>query len=594
MEVWIEGKRAALKRGTAFEYVEENRLFTDADSYTLSITFPLKGCAQNRKIFGYLDRPDVNKEKVIFDCELRERAFYKSGVLTIVEVTESEVVGQFLEGRSAQNYADDFDEVYINELDLGEWPSSVPETPPEAWGSIDDGFSCVALPWVNVQTGVMQNKVVYEDGAYAWGAPSRTSGTAVSWQPYLIEIAKRVLEALDYDYDFSPWETARESYLIVCNALPAAWGITGFARALPHWSVADFFAELEKILGGEFDINHRTQKVTFQFTRTLIAGMDEVCIRNVVDSYKAEVAADSEVAYKGNANRKYADGGHQLGCYYDCGWFIKANAADATHYPNLRSLLTASASYATPGSTSTVRLSDKLLYVEDIDRYFVLRIIDKVEGEYSQSRQQQMYDSVYCLQQVNAFGEQVVKEDNGNVIELNIVPACIDYTDAVNGFCLFVDPGTFGEDASSGTDATRTSTTDISSIVQPRAAATIERGQGESRSEYFDKIFVAYWDGRIDTEGYMPIPVIDDFLVGLDWELLNFDYTLHLAPASRVCHHAIDPKIKYSFYFLADELPSVRSLFYIEGKKYLAERITASFDEAGMSKRLKGEFYMVV
>ena len=44
MKIIINGKDAVLKKGTSFEFVAENRSFTGSDSYTLSITFPLRGC----------------------------------------------------------------------------------------------------------------------------------------------------------------------------------------------------------------------------------------------------------------------------------------------------------------------------------------------------------------------------------------------------------------------------------------------------------------------------------------------------------------------------------------------------------------------
>lgn len=42
MQIRINGRQTALKKGTSFEYVAENRLFSGSDGYTLSITFPLK------------------------------------------------------------------------------------------------------------------------------------------------------------------------------------------------------------------------------------------------------------------------------------------------------------------------------------------------------------------------------------------------------------------------------------------------------------------------------------------------------------------------------------------------------------------------
>lgn len=130
MKIIINGKDAVLKKGTSFEFVAENRSFTGSDSYTLSITFPLRGCPENIAIFGYINRTDIDKSKVVFDCEISDINFYSAGTITIVEVNEKEVKTQFLEGRSEQNFDDTFDEIYINELELGSYPmTSLPSNP---------------------------------------------------------------------------------------------------------------------------------------------------------------------------------------------------------------------------------------------------------------------------------------------------------------------------------------------------------------------------------------------------------------------------------------------------------------------------------
>ncbi len=56
MIILINKKRAVLKKGTSFDFISENHYFTGADSYTLSITFPIKGCAENIAIFGHIYR----------------------------------------------------------------------------------------------------------------------------------------------------------------------------------------------------------------------------------------------------------------------------------------------------------------------------------------------------------------------------------------------------------------------------------------------------------------------------------------------------------------------------------------------------------
>ena len=56
----------------------------------------------------------------------------------------------------------------------------------------------------------------------------------------------------------------------------------------------------------------------------------------------------------------------------------------------------------------------------------------------------------------------------------------------------------------------------------------------------------------------------------------------------------INPKQKVTFKFLANEIPNPRTLFIIRGKRYVCEKITATFTSNGMSQLLKGAFYPVV
>ena len=168
MKIVINGKLAALQENTSFDYVADNRLFSGSDGYSLTITFPLRGCAQNLSIFGHINRADVVAKKVIFDCQIFDNALSISGSIVVTEISQAEVKTQFLEGRSEVNFDSTFDDIYINELDLGS-PTAISTsaiTPMRAW---NDGFynlSFVALPWVNDASGNIQNCTKYEGGSY--------------------------------------------------------------------------------------------------------------------------------------------------------------------------------------------------------------------------------------------------------------------------------------------------------------------------------------------------------------------------------------------------------------------------------------------
>ena len=54
MKIFVEGKEAFLKKGTSFEFIAENRLFSGSDEYTFAaITFPIVDCPRNRAISGF-------------------------------------------------------------------------------------------------------------------------------------------------------------------------------------------------------------------------------------------------------------------------------------------------------------------------------------------------------------------------------------------------------------------------------------------------------------------------------------------------------------------------------------------------------------
>ena len=87
MIILIDKKKAVLKKGTSFDFIAENHFFTGADSYTLSITFPIKGCPEDIAIFGHIYRKDFDFETELLECEIHDRNFHKYGSVSIVSVS---------------------------------------------------------------------------------------------------------------------------------------------------------------------------------------------------------------------------------------------------------------------------------------------------------------------------------------------------------------------------------------------------------------------------------------------------------------------------------------------------------------------------
>lgn len=593
MEIRINGHDAVLKTGTSFEYIAENRMFSGSDGYTLSITFPLKDCPENIAIFGNINRADVIARKVIFECEIRHGKFFKFGSMTVNEINASEVKCQFLEGRSERNFSQTFDDIYINELDLGSWPSGKPD-PAKAWQPLYYP-DAVALPWVNDYSGNIQNLAEYtvddasqKRGHYSWHADT----WGLSWQPYLIFIVRKICEAVGYSADLTRWEQSEEHrWLLVCNCLPAAWYTPQFARALPHWSVAEFFEKLELFLGAEFEINHRAKTVDCAFTHEVMDASGTVELRDVLSEHSTEVAVeDAQCEYAEAKNLVYKECDHAVWKYYSCDWFIKAWKDRAVVYESLNELLEANSVWRTwDGQHHRNSQIDRLLYAKDADAYFVIRAVSR-SAYFDRVRLRFNYKCV--LQPVNLFGGRIVDEsEDADQIEIEFVPARIDYTEEKYGRCLFLSFSGYDEDNGTGEDESSYP------FMQTYSIQSIEAGEKEKKAEYYDRIYVGFWDGAQNTLGKLPYPQVEDIEIMEDWsnfQYLHFNMRLNNRQLNsrRIVHH-IDTAKKTTFKFIADAIPNVRSVFVIHGKKYICEKITATFSEQGMSQLLKGVFYPI-
>lgn len=604
MEIIINGKKAWLKEGSSFEYVADNRLFSGSDSYSLTITFPLRGCAQNLAIFGHINRADMVAKKAVFDCIIFDRNFIKHGTVTITEISETEVKTQFLEGRSENNYSSTFDDIYINELDLGSAPATSVSnvTTAQAWKEGVKDLTCVALPWVNNESGNIQNCPIYENGAYKWDAATK----GLSWQPYLIHIVKKICRAVGYSYDFLAWENREEHrFLLMCNTIPWVWDKRNFASPLPHWTLTEFFEKLELFLDAEFDIDHRDKHIHFAYTQTMLATQPPVKVVNVLDEHSVSVAMEDENCdYREANNLAYSECEHNMWKFYSCDWFIKAWKDNVVKYATLSALLTANKGLAVDGSTGRGSNIHKVLYAADVDTYFVARAIEKTLIK-EDKVMPNSYSYRYVLQPVNTFGTRIVDEsDDADCNEIDFVPAWIDYTEKKYGNCLFL-PFTGNEGATESTTAGSTGSMSQDykekvdgTFYQPFSVQSLEAGDSEKKSEYYNKIYLGWWNGETDFKGKLPYPLVDDVVINEDWSgyfrtKAAFRLNSKKAIESRIVYK-IDTKRKYTFKFLADTLPSPRAIFHIRGKKYVCEKLTATFSREGMSQLVKGDFWQVI
>ena len=157
IELFLDNKPAVLRENVAIKLTRENVYFNKTGSYTYDIELPMQ-CAENRAIFGSINRVDTVTEYREFHAVLRvDNKVLLDGKAVINQVTDSAVRVQLLGGNSEMNFYTKGAELYVDELDLGDWMHELsyqPEPQPAEKGTafyraVLDWWECVDIRFLN-------------------------------------------------------------------------------------------------------------------------------------------------------------------------------------------------------------------------------------------------------------------------------------------------------------------------------------------------------------------------------------------------------------------------------------------------------------
>ena len=184
--------------------------------------------------------------------------------------------------------------------------------------------------------------------------------------------------------------------------------------------------------------------------------------------------------------------------------------------------------------------------------------------------------------------------------ELDVVPVTVDY--AFEGKMMFLPLSSY-DDSESGSGMGSDLDGDMSFangvqidrnkwlmdkvvISHTRQTAAIESASEDKESPtYYSSLLLGVVDP--DTRSY-PITDVDV----LDGEIRTYVDIFRIKDGG--AGETIDPKVMYSFSFIASDLPDINALFEIQGQRYICRKLTARFSVDGMSSLIEGDFYRIV
>lgn len=600
INIVVDGMEAVIKEDSEFEYVAENAQFSDSEGYSLSIEFPMEDCPENIKIFGHIHRDDVEKETALLGCMIVSGNFFRKGALAILETNEKSVKGQFLEGVDPENEEASADTVYVNEIDLGS-PAFVNPSDISPEDARKGTASEVCLPWIPEGYDVVNNRAV---SATQWHEETRR----LTWQPYLLPLIAKVAQGAGYTLEMP---TLQESYwnrAIVCNTIPPSWEMPDYCDAMPHWTVREFFQKLAPFLSGVFEFDETEKVIRFSFYSDFRDSAGTVAIGEVVDEYSCTVTRDEEDADFLPIKRfRYKASDNTVWKFLDAPWLRKKWLKSAEKVATVAELEAKRLSY----SSGNTRGKPVILYCEELETYFIQRpVVIYSQGHVSEENAKKYpYAKFMEFQPLDVFGPAYYDPDDEDLgyEELEFVPAVVDY--AMEGKMLWIPVGTYEESGGQLYDPQDPSAfefwenggngpklpnggilSDNMSVRKPREVNIIEsHEEGDGDGADFDRVYIGFVNPNV---ALMPYPLTD--VDSFDGKIRATEKFMRLSEGGAGGTGAgIDPKVKYSFSFVADSIPDINARFMIHGQEYVCRKITATFGSRGMKPLLKGEFFRI-
>lgn len=346
VELFIDNKRVVLPANLNIKLTDENPILTESGKYSFDIELPLRGCAQNLKVFGPLDRFDVSKGVRSWAARLlADNHVILAGIATATSYSRDSIKIQLVGGNSEYNFLSKFENLYIDELyvdlsdDIDCLFLDVPRanTMTEAqrraklYGVYGD-TNFVYLPVYNAGDGEVYNNIAWHvlglnnfaiflpHASYAQTASNKLNGsigsvtpTKISHQPYFCYLLRKIFGALGYTIAVNDIESSplRNCYVVTSHGgthlgsnseletETVHYGRISYRRHttgikvgyLPHWTLQEFIQQVSRFFGVSFYFNDRKGELSIRF-KTSPAGLRETHIYEIVDEYSAACDGD--------------------------------------------------------------------------------------------------------------------------------------------------------------------------------------------------------------------------------------------------------------------------------------------------------------
>lgn len=597
MQLFIDGKSAALKKSDQFEYVSENSLFTNSEAYSMEIHLPLKDCIENQRIFGLSESIHSNTAKT-YSCVIAEQGILLQGTFVILSKTNSEVVGQFLEGLSAENFYSDLKSVYLQDLDLGYWqwrgPGSEGHNPPEKQEYIS-GRTYASID------------VYDKDGEKVLVTAGNDRYYNNRVQLYLSEVLRRVILASGYSFNISeltsiPWF----NHVVVLNVHKLCLDMENrpyyYNLALPHWTVDEFLQEVGYVFGGYFEKEILHKRIVFRSLKSLYKERPTFEIYPLND-FEVEYNPDEVKNYRGNICIKYPEGLESNGVN-DAQFVIDNFSANNKVTDSSLSDIIDAVRRMDIHSSGTLFDDSRVHRITDYNDFLIAVSREEMLDEYEAVSK--VYHQLAVLNQFKSL------KTEGNEHEMKVIPCGWQ---RVRGSEIpkqgTLHSGEFYVNNYPIVKVPSINYVDPVDAITMEPLTFLEAGEIKEEDKYPDKIWLCIQDNAkgsstkgdvhtchyLTTERMYKDPEDGDKYFTNTWDIKRYSDSLSIQDPIIQDYRTLlrlDTTKKYKIKFLCYKLPDVKDIFVINNKNFICSKYTSRMSHNGISELHEGEFYQVI
>lgn len=168
IELFLDNKPAVLRDNVNIKLTRENVYFTKSGSYTYDIELPLNS-PENRDILGNINRKDVETHYREFRAILRvDNQVLLDGKAVLHQVTDSAAKVQLMGGNAEMNFYTKGSDLYVDELDLGDWFNEMNWSPGPQEHHKGDAFLLLDLEHNAIYTSEDLHSTAYTNWKNRW------------------------------------------------------------------------------------------------------------------------------------------------------------------------------------------------------------------------------------------------------------------------------------------------------------------------------------------------------------------------------------------------------------------------------------------